>query len=146
LRRWHRQRRRAVRRRQHHRHECLPNNCTLPTCGDGIINEDCAKCDGSDFPANAPSSHGACRTGTCGAPGCTFCGDGIVNDGEQCDDGNSNNADSCQNDCTPPLPCKVIITKTVAPDDGTGGGTACDGVADGPFVENVTVDQTSCVV
>jgi hypothetical protein len=40
----------------------------------------------------------------------------------------------------------VIITKTVAPDDGSGGGTACDGVADGPFVESVTVDQTTCVV
>jgi len=34
----------------------------------------------------------------------------------------------------------------VAPDDGSGGGTACDGIADGPFVENVTVDAAACVV
>jgi hypothetical protein len=40
----------------------------------------------------------------------------------------------------------VIIAKTAAPDDGVGGGTACDGVADGPFAENVTVDQKTCVV
>src|SRR2546425_770483 len=77
---------------------------------------------------------------------CTFCGDGIVNDGEQCDDGNNINDDNCRNDCTLPLPCSVVINKTVAVDDGSGGGTACDGVADGPFVESVTVDATSCVV
>lgn len=49
--------------------------------------------------------------------------------------------------CTiPDCPCSVIIEKTVAPDDGSNEGTACDGTADGDFVETVTVDQTECVV
>ncbi len=30
---------------------------------------------------------------------CTYCGDHIVNSGEQCDDGNSNSYDSCSNGC-----------------------------------------------
>ena len=123
------------------------NNCTPPICGDGILNQACETCDGAAFPATAPATHGDCRTGiTCGADSCTFCGDNIVNGGEQCDDGNAVDTDACRNNCTPPLPCSVIIAKTVAPDDGGGGGTACDGVADGAFVENVTVDQTTCVV
>jgi cysteine-rich repeat protein len=125
------------------------NTCVPPICGDGIINNSgCNEtCDTNAFPAGAPASHGPCRPGPCGQPAaCTFCGDGIVNNGEQCDDGNAVDTDLCQNNCTPPLPCRVNIEKTVAPDDGSGGGTACDGVADGPFVENVTVDQTTCVV
>src|SRR5262249_28387341 len=62
------------------------------------------------------------------------------------DDGNDNNADGCRNDCT--LPCSVAIAKTVAVDDGSGGAghTACDGIPDGNFGENVTVNDTSCVV
>ena len=31
-----------------------------------------------------------------------FCGDGFVDPGEQCDDGNTNNEDDCRNDCTLP--------------------------------------------
>lgn len=32
---------------------------------------------------------------------CTsICGDAVTNPGEQCDDGNTNNEDACQNDCT----------------------------------------------
>ncbi|HEU5179235.1 MAG TPA: DUF4215 domain-containing protein [Candidatus Polarisedimenticolia bacterium] len=189
------------------------NNCTLPSCGDGLINNSgCGEtCDTNTFPGTAPATHGPCRPGPCGQPAaCTFCGDGIVNDGEQCDDGNAVDTDSCSNSCTflecgdgivgntpgetcdPPgtpaggngnncrnnctvcgdnhvdageqcddgngvdtdgcrnnctLPgCSVVIAKTVAPDDGSGGGTACDGTADGPFVEAVTVDQKTCVV
>src|SRR2546427_438585 len=122
-------------------------------CGDGTINQTCETCDGSAFPSNAPSSHGACRTGqdTCGVIGCTFCGDGVKNgpasgpDVEECDDGNTVSGDGCEPNCKF-SPCQVNITKTVAPDDGSGGGTSCDGVADGPFVESVTVDATSCVV
>jgi cysteine-rich repeat protein len=126
------------------------NDCTpSPICGDGIINQSgCGEtCDTNAFPAGAPSSHGSCRPGPCGNPAaCTFCGDSIVNGGEECDDGNAVDTDACSNSCQLPQGCSVVIAKTVAPDDGSGGGTACDGVADGPFVESVTVDQTTCVV
>jgi hypothetical protein len=61
----------------------------LERCGDGAINQSCETCDTNAFPANAPASHGACRTGgDCGVNSCTFCGDGIVNGSEFCDDGN----------------------------------------------------------
>jgi len=115
------------------------NTCLVPICGDGILgNTPNETCDPPGTPAGVHNN--PCRGD------CTVCGDSVVNDGEQCDDGNTNNTDTCQNDCTSPSPCSVIITKTVAPDDGSGGGTACDGVADGPFVESVVVDETSCVV
>jgi cysteine-rich repeat protein len=32
-----------------------------------------------------------------------FCGDGITDDGEECDDGNDDNFDDCRNDCTAPF-------------------------------------------
>jgi cysteine-rich repeat protein len=117
------------------------NNCTPSArCGDGIVgNTPGETCDPPGSPAG-PNGN-ICRDN------CTVCGDGVVNGGEACDDGNTNNADTCQNNCTPSLPCSVTIAKTVAPDDGSGGvGTACDGVPDGVFVENATVAETSCVV
>src|SRR5258706_14805785 len=107
-------------------------NCTV--CGDGHVDAG-ETCD----DGNGVNTDG-CRN-NCTLP---FCGDGIVDSGEQCDDGNNVNGDGCNNDCT--APCSVTIAKTVAPDDGSGGGTACDGAADGLFVESVTVDETSCVV
>ena len=113
------------------------NDCSLPRCGDGIVNAP-ETCDPPGSPAGANGN--ICREG------CTVCGDGTINGGEACDDGNTNNTDACANDCTVAAPCSVVIDKTVAPDDGSGGGTACDGVADGLFVESVTVDETSCVV
>jgi len=51
---------------------------------------------------------------------CTACGDGIVNGNEECDDGNTNNLDNCRNDCTLPL----------CGDDITDSGETCDGADD----------------
>ncbi len=57
-------------------------------CGDGVVQ----------------SMYGEeCETGDPSCSGCqivAFCGDGIVNGAEDCDDGNSSNLDSCLNDCT----------------------------------------------
>src|SRR6185436_403699 len=109
------------------------NNCELPRCGDGLINETCETCDTNAFPANAPSSHGACRTGACGAPGCTFCGDGVVNGGEACDDGNAVDTDGCHNDCTIPLVC--------------GDGTinqACESCDTNSFPANAPATHGAC--
>lgn len=63
------------------------------TCGDGVVQppEQC------DTRTN-PGGYGQC------APGCIWgprCGDGVVQSaaGEDCDDGNTNNEDSCTNQC-----------------------------------------------
>ncbi|HEX8705916.1 MAG TPA: DUF4215 domain-containing protein [Myxococcaceae bacterium] len=65
------------------------------TCGDGVVQppEQC------DTGAN-PGGYGQC------APGCILgprCGDGVIQqaNGEVCDDGNTNNTDSCSNSCQP---------------------------------------------
>ncbi len=90
-----------------------------PFCGDGII--DTARgetCDGTAFPANAPSTHGTCRAD------CTFCGDGHQDAGEQCDDGNAINADNCHNDCTLPFCGDGIVNGTETCDPTAPGAPA----------------------
>ena len=68
------------------------NNCTLnPLCGDGSINAPGETC---EPPGSTQSNGNVCRGD------CTYCGDGSVDAGEQCDDGNTNNGDACANDCT----------------------------------------------
>ncbi|MBI3833811.1 MAG: DUF4215 domain-containing protein [Planctomycetes bacterium] len=69
------------------------NDCTLPLCGDGILDAG-EHCDGTLFEANAPSTHGPCRAD------CTYCGDATKNGTEMCDDGNTNDNDTCSNNCT----------------------------------------------
>lgn len=100
--------------------------CTLERCGNGVI-EPPEECDtGADLSDTEPN---ACRT-DCRAPSCgdgvvdlteacddgnndltdaciecraAFCGDGHVREGvELCDDGNLNDGDGCNSDCTPP--------------------------------------------
>jgi cysteine-rich repeat protein len=67
--------------------------CTIEIglrCGDGIINTACGEqCD--------PPVPGRCDAQCQRIP---YCGDGIVDPGEQCDDGNANNCDGCKSDCT----------------------------------------------
>jgi cysteine-rich repeat protein len=46
------------------------------------------------------------------------CGDGIVDTGEQCDDGNTNNSDDCRNDCTVPVCGDGIVDTGEQCDDG----------------------------
>lgn len=72
--------------------------CHREYCGDGIeqvgLNETC------DPPGELqPPYNRTCRVS------CTYCGDSTMqpSDGEQCDDGNNNNGDSCKNTCIPPL-------------------------------------------
>jgi fibro-slime domain-containing protein len=66
----------------------------MSICGDGVLTPDEACDDGDNL-----GGYGQC------AAGCVFgprCGDGIVQDerGEQCDDQNRNDEDSCSNQCT----------------------------------------------
>ncbi len=47
-----------------------------------------------------------------------YCGDGVANAGEQCDDGNLSNDDSCLNDCAPPRCGDGILRNGEECDDG----------------------------
>lgn len=67
-------------------------DCTLPLCGDGVVDSDEQCDDGNDDPDDA------CRN-DCTLP---YCGDGLLNIGEVCDDGNDDDLDACRNDCTAP--------------------------------------------
>jgi len=69
---------------------CLPG---IAQCGDGIQHPDCEQCD--DGPANSDTTPDACRT-NCGR---AHCNDGIVDSGEECDDGNATNCDGCSANC-----------------------------------------------
>ena len=66
-------------------------DCTLPTCGDGIVDSD-EECDDANF-----DDFDTCL-GSCVA---SRCGDGIVHEilGESCDDGNDIDDDTCTNGC-----------------------------------------------
>ncbi len=75
-------------------YEACRKDCTQARCGDGITDEAAGEeCD--DGELNSNTVPGACRT-DCTEP---TCGDGVVDDGEECDDGNSNNNDSCTDEC-----------------------------------------------
>ena len=74
------------------------NNCQQPppppNCGNGVCNtgELCdtnVKCD----TGAGLFTPGECRIN------CTYCGDGNLDPGEECDDGNAINNDQCSNDC-----------------------------------------------
>lgn len=67
------------------------NQCTLPDCGNGVIEMGEACDDG-----NLDDGDGCSST-------CVFetCGDGIVNNGEACDPGPMFETDECNADCTP---------------------------------------------
>jgi hypothetical protein len=74
--------------------ECA-NDCTVgPECGDGLVDSATGEtCD----PPSLPAPNGSdCRDD------CTFCGDGFMDLGEECDDGDSDDMDECANDCTVP--------------------------------------------
>jgi len=111
-------------------------DCTLPFCGDGIVDSD-EECD----DANGVDDDGC--SNTCLLP---QCGDGVLNGEEECDDGNDVNTDSCRNDCLLPscgdgivsdfeadevLSSPIVtnpfgVTGHVCDDGGTCQGRSCD--------------------
>jgi cysteine-rich repeat protein len=64
---------------------------TAHTCLEGIPAADGTPC------TDASGAAGLCRSGTCAG---LFCGNGTVETGEECDDGNTVSGDGCDNDCT----------------------------------------------
>jgi cysteine-rich repeat protein len=93
--------------------------CTIETgllCGDGIIDTACGEqCD--------PPVPGRCDAQCQRIP---YCGDGVLDPGEQCDDGNTNNCDGCSNACTLITGCgDGVVCGAEQCDDGNT--TSCDG-------------------
>jgi len=94
---------------------CEPGSCEFSCeadtdCDDGSVCNGTETCDGATNVctpgSNAPEetsceledgSEGSCRSGSCRALGC---GNGLPDDGEECDDGNDISNDGCEPDCT----------------------------------------------
>jgi cysteine-rich repeat protein len=121
--------------------------CPKPQNNCDAANPDCADAACAALPACAPedcgnglddNNNGAidCADATCeGSPLCPNCGDGIQNPGEQCDDGNAQNGDGCESNCT----------ITAAPTCGDGvlnPGEQCD---DGNN-QNGDACQANCIL
>lgn len=95
------------------------NDCTLPKCGDGVVQVGVEDCDDGNLD-ESDACLTSCFTATCGdgfiqagveacddgneedADACTSscqagagCGNGTVDEGEDCDDGNTSTADAC---------------------------------------------------
>lgn len=68
--------------------------CKLPVCGDTFIQaSNNEQCDNGNLNSNTIPN--ACRSNCKLA----YCGEGVTDSGEQCDDGNTINNDSCTNTC-----------------------------------------------
>src|SRR6185437_5280761 len=89
-------------------------NCTIPSCGDGIVNSAFAP-DGThgeqcDNGASGNNDNADC-TSMCQR---NVCGDNLKdslgpNHIEQCDDGNTTNGDGCEGNCTNPSCGNAIV-------------------------------------
>lgn len=121
--------------------------CTPPYhtgCGDGTVTAPCETCDAGS--GNSDTLANACRTNCHKAS----CGDGVVDTGEECDDGNGRGCDGCDRSChlEPGYACGDGVVSTTCGetcDDGVGNSdttpdacrTSCrlaacgDGVTDG---------------
>ncbi len=76
------------------------NDCQIriipPGCGDGFVQPDAGEtCEVGTVvaPVQGGAATRACRDS------CTFCGDGIIQANEVCDDGNDVDGDDCSNEC-----------------------------------------------
>jgi cysteine-rich repeat protein len=124
---------------------CEPSDCTFTCevdadCDDGVV---CSGTETCDVAANvcvegdpATVNGDACtqdggEAGVCNAGACVpeGCGDGVLADPEECDDGNTENGDGCESDCT--FTCEV--------DADCDDGDPCTGT------ESCDVESNVCV-
>ncbi|HXJ34712.1 MAG TPA: di-heme oxidoredictase family protein [Candidatus Eisenbacteria bacterium] len=101
---------------------CTPG---LATCGDGVRVAACEECDDGVANGNAP---GGCRADCRRAR----CGDGVVDAGEACDDGNTTSCDGCSAACAvePGIACGDGVRNQACGeecDDGAANGNTPDG-------------------
>lgn len=90
--------------------ECALRGVPIPDGADGGVADGGV---GLDVDGGIPL--GQCRAGTCVAPGC---GNGVQSGDEECDDGNIEDNDGCDNDCT--FTCSL--------DEDCQNETVCDGI------------------
>ena len=120
------------------------NDCTLGSCGDGVLNpgEECDDGDG----VNSDTTPDACRT-NCLNP---WCGDGVLDSGEGCDDGNADDHDACLSTCVPAACGDGVVQSGVEQcDTADFGGQDCVslGFASGSLTceADCTFDRSTCV-
>lgn len=110
--------------------------CTGGTCVLGTAVPDGTTCDADATPA----TRDLCLGGRCAL---TRCGDGYVDVGEQCDDGNTRSGDGCQADCTlPSAPITAFRVTSLAlmdPHFYTVLGTSCNDITE---TVNTLMDST----
>ena len=123
---------------------CSANCKSTEVCGNCIVDTDVGEvCDtcaltGTPNPNCSPD----CRSGL-------GCGNGVLDPGEECDDGNTDNNDDCLNDCK-----RATCGDGFVDTDGSGVHEQCDGAtpgsdgSNGPPVEtaacNLDCTSTAC--
>ncbi len=112
---------------------CL-NSCVTATCGDSVVRSGVEQCDTNELSGASCVSRGFDGGSlTCGA--CAFntsactnasigCGNGVVNVGETCDDGNNNQNDGCTNLCQAAVCGDGVIRSGSEQCDGSDLGDA----------------------
>lgn len=138
---------------------CL-NSCVTATCGDSIVQSGVEQCDSNELNGASCVSRGfdggslTCSACAFNTTACTnapaTCGNGVVNLGETCDDGNSNQNDGCTNLCQAAVCGDGVIRSGSEQCDGSDlGGASCSslGYESGSLSCGVTCtfDATSCV-
>jgi cysteine-rich repeat protein len=120
---------------------CQPDGCSrdcksFEECGNGIIDlgevcDDGNTSDGKCSDGSHCDHDSDCVSGLCMPDGCSrdckskeVCGNGIVDLGEVCDDGNTRSGDACESDCKSGMGCgNGIIDPGEACDDGNATDT-----------------------
>lgn len=106
----------------------------LPDDGDSMPPLD----DGSGDASEGGSSTGEPPSDSSGNPLPRGCGDGIMDAGEQCDDGNADETDDCTSLCAPPS-CEDRIQS------GAETGIDCGGSCDGCPLDDACSTSSDCM-
>lgn len=74
--------------------------CVIEYCGDGITNNVDEQCDSGPSSNNSSSSSNSSNSTNGGCTNCKLnCGNGVLDSGEECDDGNTVDGDGCSSQC-----------------------------------------------